>query len=264
METPLTGAAALYLYGIVAHPLQLPPCDAVETGTAIDLIAGDRVGCVVSPVLARDYAASATGRTAAEQLDWVTPRAWRHHDVVRQLHLTTTVIPLKFGTVCGSAGDVHDLLDRCSGQICALLDRFRGRDEWTLSIRIDSDRVIERLEREDPELRELCAVQQTLPDGRSYFVRKKRQQRGRELLAAAIASMTGEVCARIVGHVDGCFEDTSAAPAAMLLVDRARFDELTTRLAALEADFTNNGLALELRGPWAPYSFVKGELRVGN
>ena len=260
MEAALTNGTALYRYGIVAHPLELPRCGAVEDGTAIDVIAGDRVACVVSPVPARDYESSAIGRNATEQLAWVTPRAWRHHDVVRRLHMTTTVIPLKFGTLCASERDVRKLLARCSEPIGALLDRFAGKDEWTLSIRLDTTRVTERLKRDDPRLRALCEEARTLPEGRAYFARKKRQQREAELLTAELAAATQVVYARIAGHIEECREENAAAPVATLLVDRARFTELTALLAALEAEHAINGLALDLRGPWAPYSFVDGRV----
>lgn len=264
VAAPPASDPALYLYGIVAHPVDLPRCDAVEEGTAIDVIAGDGIACVVSPVAARDYASPATGRTAAEQLAWVTPRAWRHHDVVRRLHLATPVIPLKFGTLCSCADDVRDMLARFSGPMGAMLARFHGRDEWTLAIRIDAVRVTERLERDDGELRALCAQQRTLPEGRAYFVRKRRQQRVTELLSAELAATTRAVCARIAGHVDGCCEENTPVPAATLLVDRARFMDLTACLAELEAEHAVNALTLELRGPWAPYSFVDGQVFVGN
>ena len=264
METPLSNGTALYLYGIVAHPAALPPCDAVEDGTPIDVIAGDRVACVVSSVRACDYAPAATGRDAAEQLAWVTPRAWRHHDVVRRLHTTTTVIPLKFGTLCETADDVRNLLARCAEPICAMLDRFHGRDEWTLSIRIDAARVTGRFERDDPELRALCAEELTVPEGRAFFIRKKRHQRVTALLARELAATTCAVHARIAGYVDSA-EEQAAAPVTTLLVDRARFDDLAACLADLEAEQAINGLALELRGPWAPYSFVSDrELTPGS
>jgi hypothetical protein len=264
VEAPLSHGTALYLYGIVAHPAALPPCDAVENGTPIDVIAGDRAACVVSRVRARDYEPAATGRDAAEQLAWVTPRAWRHHDVVRRLHIMTTVIPLKFGTLCESADDVRDLLARCAAPIGAMLDRFHGRDEWTLSIRLDAGRVTARFERDDAELRALCAEERTVPEGRAFFVRKKRHQRTAALLGAELAAAARAVHARIDSYVDRCDEPASA-PVATLLVDRARFDDLTACLAALEAEQAFNGLALELRGPWAPYSFVSDrELTPGS
>jgi hypothetical protein len=260
----LSNATALYLYGIVAQPAEVPRCDGIEDGTCIDVIASERVACVVSPVAARDYEPSATGRNAAEQLHWVTPRAWRHHDVVRRLHTQTTVIPLKFGTLCGSADDVRDMLARCAEPIGALLDRFHGRDEWKLSIQIDADRVIERLERDDLELCMLCAEEQTLPKGRAYFVRKRRQQRTAALLAAELASTARDVYGRIADYVADCAEENGPGQAATLLVDRARFGDLTACFAALEAEYAVNGLALELRGPWAPYSFVNGQSIVGK
>ena len=264
MEATLSNATALYLYGIVAHPSDLPICDGIEEGTAIEVIACDRVACVVSAVAARDYESSATGRNAVEQLDWVTPRAWRHHDVVRRLHTATTVIPLKFGTLCGSAEGVRDMLSRCSAPIGALLDRFNGRDEWKLTIHADVDRITERLEQDDLELCMLCAEEQTLPSGRAYFVRKRRERRTAALVAQELAAITRLVHDRIDEYVDDYCEENGATPASTLLVARARFSELTTCLAGLEAAQRSNGLALELRGPWAPYSFVNGQSIVGN
>jgi len=265
METPLINGTALYLYGIVTHPIELPPCDAVEDGTSIDVIPGGPVACVVSPVVARDYESAAIGANAAAQLAWVTPRAWRHHDVVRRLHTATTVIPLKFGTLCGCVDDVQDMLARCSRPIGALLDRLRDRDEWTLSIRINRDRVIERLEREDLELAALCARERLLTEGRAYFVRKQRDQRATALLNAELAATACHVYARIAGLVDGLSETHGAAPSATLLVERARFDDLTACLAGMEAEQSHNALELELRGPWAPYSFVSDrELTPGS
>jgi Gas vesicle synthesis protein GvpL/GvpF len=264
METTMNNITSLYLYGIVRHPAELPQCDAIEDGTAVDVIPAGGIACVVSPVRAADYAPAATGRTAAEQLEWVTPRAWRHHEVVSRLHTATTVIPLKFGTLCTGEDDVRAMLERCSEPIGALLNRLRGRDEWTLSIRIDSDCVTGRFERDDGELRELCAAERSLPEGRAYFVRKKRQQRAASLIAAEFAATTDHVHSRIAGVVDGCCDNGRAAPAATLLVDRARFGDLTDCLAALEAEHAANALALELRGPWAPYSFVNEHLIAGN
>jgi hypothetical protein len=260
METALSNPTALYLYGIVAHPIELPRYSAVEDGTSIEVIAKDRLACVVSTVSARDYHSPATGRTAAEQLEWVTPRALRHHDIVCRLHQTTTVIPLKFGTLSGCADDVRDMLDRCAGPIAALLDRFHNKDEWGLTIRIDAGLVTERFERDDPALRELCEEERTLPEGRAYFVRKRRQRLAAALHDAEFAATARAVYARIGDHVDDCFIDSPHAPGATLLVDRARFDDLSAMLAQLEVEHHGNGLALELRGPWAPYTFANGRV----
>jgi hypothetical protein len=262
MEATLSNRTALYLYGIVAHPMELPRCEAVEDGTAIEVIAADRVACVVSPVPACDYESAAIGRNAADQLEWVTPRAWRHHDVVRRLHLHTSVIPLKFGTLCACAEDVREMLARCSAPLGELLQRFGGKDEWKLSISLDADRVIARVERDDPELRALCAAAETLPEGRAYFVRKKRQQRAAALLSAELEATTRDVYERIADYVDASCEEHTPAPAATLLVDRARFDDLTACLAVMEEEHAMNGLVLELRGPWAPYSFVSDRVDV--
>ena len=258
METKLTNDHALYLYCIVAHPTQLPPCNAVEDGTSVSLIDASGIACVLSPVVMRDY--QAAGQSAAEQLEWVTPRALRHHDVVRRLHAVTTVIPLKFGTLCSSVGDVRGMLRNYADPISELLDRLAGKDEWTLTIRVDNERITAGFERDDAELIALRANEQALPDGRAYFVRKKCQQHLAQLLSSHVAATTDAVYARLAPHVDACSTENSPASVAALLVDRSRFADLAACLADIETDHAASGLSLELNGPWAPYSFVNGRV----
>jgi hypothetical protein len=247
----------LYLYGIVAYPMALPAhLEAVEDGTSVDLIADAGIACVVSSVRARDYHSSVIGRTTSEQLQWVTPRAWRHHDIVRQLQARTAVIPLKFGTLCNSADDVRDMLARRRMAIAALLGRLAGKDEWTLTIRVDRERVAALVERTDSDLLALGAEEQVLRDGRAYFARKKRQRRLEDLLASHMSSITQMVHERLGNLVDVCAVEHTQASGAALLVERLRFSALTQSLADLETEHAVCGLSLELSGPWAPYSFV--------
>jgi hypothetical protein len=259
VETHVTSDQALYLYGIVADAAPLPTeCAAVEDGTRIDVIAASGIACVVSAVTIRDYQSPLTGRNAAEQLAWVTPRALRHHDVVRRLHAATTVIPLKFGTLSSRVADVRAMLAEHAEPIGALLREFDGKDEWSLTIRVDTSRVTDTLAHNDSTLIALGADEHLLTDGRAYFQRKKRQQRLADLLAAHVADTTASVYARVAEYVDAFAHENTAASGAALLVDRSRFDGLSICLATLEGEQSASGLTLELRGPWAPYSFVNG------
>jgi transitional endoplasmic reticulum ATPase len=86
VETPLalTDESLLYLYGFVSLPAQLPAVTGVEENVPVFLVEYADVGCVVSLVPASAY--QREDRSPQERVDWVTPRAWRHHDVVQRLH----------------------------------------------------------------------------------------------------------------------------------------------------------------------------------
>jgi hypothetical protein len=249
-------ATVLYLYGLVNPRVDLSGLAAVEEDADIFLVRSDDVGCAVSVVPATAYEQPAATMSAAEQLEWVTPRAWRHHEVLRRLHVTGTVIPLKFGTLCASAGQVERMLRRLHGPIVDLLRHFAGKDEWTLKICHDAEEHSAELQRLQPELIALEDEARRLPEGRAYFARKKLQRATADCVAARFAAVHHAVLTRLadsgveIGVAD---REPRHIP---LLVERSGFPMLEETLAALEAEHAASHVTFELVGPWPPYSFT--------
>jgi hypothetical protein len=248
-------ARMLYLYGFVAAPVPLDGLFGVEDNTRVELVDAGEFACIVSHVPASEYGSRRESWNAAAQMDWVTPRAWRHHEVIRQVHQETTVIPLKFGTLCSSIDDLRDLLGRRADAVASLLAQFRGKDEWSLAVSVDAATVGSDLHARDPELLVLTAEERTLPAGRAYFVRKRITARTAELLAQHMAAVADTVFARLTSQGLAIVPDPCGTTAA-ILVDRTRFADFAQTLSTLEHEHRASDLLLEVRGPWAPYSFV--------
>jgi len=255
VEATLTDTV-LYLYGLLPASTELAGLTAVEEGARVFLIESDGIACAASAVPASAYQRPADSFTAAEQLEWVTPRAWRHHDVLRHLHNAGTVVPLKFGTLSAGVPQVEALLRDRRVAIARLLERLRGKDEWTLHVAIDEEALSAALLREEPSLQALKDEERRLPEGRAYFVRKRLQKLVVECLDRRRELVCAETWDRLTQLGVEALPCASPGDSFSLLVERARFVELEAALADLESIHAPSHLRFELVGPWPPYSFA--------
>jgi hypothetical protein len=164
--TTVATETVLYLYGFV-RPDVNPAALASGQGDVIVVDDGD-VACAASVVAAVDYHVPPDANTAAQQLEWVAPRAWRHHEVLRDLHAAGGVVPLKFGTLCADREHVREMMRRRRDRILALLAELEGKDEWTLNTRWDEELLAAVVRDTNPELVALAADADRLPEGHAY------------------------------------------------------------------------------------------------
>jgi hypothetical protein len=264
-DRTLSDDSVLYLYAFVALPVQLPAIAGVEENTPVFLVEYADTGCAVSVVPALPY--HRDDRSPQEQVEWVTPRAWRHHDVLQRLHASTPVLPLKFGTLCASLDDLRTMLRDGHVAIGEQLARIAGKDEWTLRVTIDRVAFADRLQASEPALIALKEAQRDLPEGRAYFARKQLQEATSGLADIRLAALENRLFEELsVLQLQIVPLDPpparSANPARLciahsaLLVDRNSFAALEACLAAFEAKYCEPPVACELLGPWPPYSFA--------
>jgi hypothetical protein len=261
----MSGATILYLYGFASRALPLPQIMGVEEGSEVSLIEVADLACAVSLVPAADYQREPGTMGGEEQLAWVTPRAWRHHEVVRHLHAAGTIVPLKFGTLCTGEIDVKAMLHGLHDPLDELLARFDGKDEWTLRVTADLRAWGATLQATRPELASMENQGRGLPEGRAYFARKRLQAATADAVVRQLDNVEAAIHQRLL------LPGIEVAPArarqarstpercvteAALLVERGRFWELEATLANLEEEDETWPLKIELVGPWPPYSFA--------
>jgi len=251
------------MYGFVRLPLRLPQdLRAVEDDTGVLVVPSDEIACVASAVDASAYQ-PVEPRSPQKQLEWVTPRALRHHELLQRVHAMTAVIPLKFGTLAANLDAVRAVLLDRRAAIGALLERFHGRDEWTLRISIDAAALSSQIEASEPRIAAARTELAGLSEGHAWFARKRLQKAIDDGVAAARASLEQRVCARLGGDpaVAGLISEPHTAASdhlagAALLVARDGFTRLQSVLGELEDEHRWSGLSFDLVGPWPPYSFA--------
>jgi len=253
--------AVLYLYGFVRLPIELPDLRGVDD-TGVFVVTSADVGCVASSVDAGVYQ-PAVARTSEAQFEWVAPRALRHHDLLQRVHAAAAVVPLKFGTLAPSLDAVRSILLDHRDAIAALLARFENTDEWTLRISIDTGAVAADLLAREPALTAMRADVDGLSEGHAWFARKRLQKATDERVAQVRAALEDAICERVAAGtaVSAVMREPRPANAdgargVAVLVAREGFTHLQSVLADLEAEYYAYGLAFDLVGPWAPYSFA--------
>jgi len=256
--------SGLYLYGFVSLPVQLPAVMGVEENVPVFLVEYADIGCAVSVIVPAAY--EREDRAPHEQLEWVTPRAWRHHDVLQRLHASTPVLPLKFGTLCASLDDLRTMLRDRHVAIGEQLARVAGKDEWTLRVTIDRVAFAERLQASEPRLIALKEAELCLPGGRAYSARQELQQATSDLADARLAALENRLFEDLaplrlpIVPLDAPLGSTDPARVciahAALLVERSAFDALELRLTAFGMKYCEPPVTCELLGPWPPYSFA--------
>lgn len=255
---------AVYLFGFVAASAARDEAEAI--GRDVMLVPDDDVALAASIVQARDYEPPADAADPSHRLEWVAPLAMRHHDVVQRLHAARTVVPLKFGALCSDLDHAFSIVRRLHGPIAALLKRFEGKDEWTLTVTANREALTAALRHARPGLRRLEEDAAGMTAGTAYLARKRFHQLLDDLVTEACDGLER----RIWDRASAAGAEMTAAPRAesrttageivvargALLVDRQRFSAIELALDDLEMEHGSLGLRCEIRGPWPPYSFA--------
>jgi Gas vesicle synthesis protein GvpL/GvpF len=187
-----------------------------------------------------------------EDLGWVERVARAHNEVVWQVARLATCAPLRLVTICSDDESVRAKVDGLRADLELVLDRVEGRQEWSLKVLAPQQAA--------PEVATVPAS-----SGADYLRRKREaadRRRGQGEEAARAAHELDEVArshavaARRLAPQDPRLSgrtDTMVLNAAYLV----EADAHATFRAAVESVAEQlPHVAVELDGPWPPYSFA--------
>jgi hypothetical protein len=243
--------SALYAYAVCGADLRYPADGpALTTGRPIELIQAHDLGLLVSPVSPDELRVDAddlseTGRLAV--------LARGHDAVVRAAADAGPVLPLRFGTVVPDDDAARTLLRTHATSAGEQLRRIGTAREWGV-------RLLRTLAPgAEPAL--AGGAQRAELSGTEYLSRRREALHREENLTRAAAECAERLQDALAGHVTESLR-RGGAPGSSLLLDMAYLVPTETEAAFLgqvqhltEA-LEPRGLALEVTGPWPPYSFV--------
>lgn len=272
------GDRILYLYGVVASGRTVRPVD----GAALEVVASSSLVAVVEAVSRDEFSPEAL-EDRLRCIDWVAPLARKHTAVLEAIMQREPVIPARLCTLFSSASAVADALAHSAQRFHDALRLIQGRQEWSCKLFCDEARLRAVIGAGDPGVRALDDAARTASQGQAYVLRKQRDARLAEVAAARVDAVVDDVVDTLVDTLaeagvlarDPEFagvrlrellpEAATGRPEPMalnaaLLVDVDRTGALRASIDALRARLAGEGFALELTGPWPPYSFCDGEL----
>lgn len=264
------GEQLLYLYGIVPAGQPVPACGPA----ALQAIPIASLVALVEPVPASEFSAGALDERL-QRLDWIVPLARRHEAVLEDIMRHGPVIPARLCTLFSSAGALAGSLGERTAQLDETLRWLDGRQEWGVKVYCDEARLHLLVGSSDPQALALEAAAAAASAGQAYVLRKQRDARVAEVVAARVDAILDEVWDTLgAAAVDIRLRPTLTEAAtgrreamvlsAALLVEYYAERELHAVVAELAAKLGPEGIAVELSGPWPPYAFCEDDSPTGE
>lgn len=261
--------ALVYLYCLLpsgAAP-SLDGLEPMEDGLPIQLAPAGQLLAVWSEV--GDEFDEARLNASIRDLDWLSPRAVRHHQVVDELYARAKpLLPLSFGAIFRSLASLEQRLSQDQAGLLARLERLRGCDEWNLKLSRDQAVFNRELGQASPALSASLAQLAAKPPGTRFLLEKKIHTLQAQEAQRISAGVRADVHQAIEAHAVEAHRDQLTAPAAAdnqrlelraaYLLRESAVEVAQRTVAELEARYRALGYALEFSGPWPPFTFARG------
>lgn len=206
-----------------------------------------------------------------QSMEWVRQRAYRHAALVEKIMGSSSVLPVKFGTIFDSTESLTRLLTQHRERIAAFLEKLRGKSEWSVKAYLDEERARSSVSEENPAIQARIATMSSAPGAR-YLQQKQVDVMLDAALRVWVADQARNMGDALSDHAVETAElrllssEASGRPERMvfngsfLLADPI-LPAFRAALSALHEAGSEDGLTLELKGPWPPYNFCP-DLRV--
>jgi len=244
------------IYALLGITLQTP----LQATDAWLLVAADGLQGVLARYDADRFVGETAGRDLADPQK-VAALALAHAQQVQQLFHQTTVLPVALGSLFSTGVAVEQLLRRNHDAIVQFLRRVAAHQEWAVKAAVDAKSAKRRF------IESAVAAAQIDPQlsaGACYF----RQQAVRRQAAGQFWAVLQQRCRQLRQPLSTWCTDVIERPVlprndgrqsivswSLLVCDKLQ-GEISARVAAMESALADEEVALELSGPWPPWSFV--------
>jgi Gas vesicle synthesis protein GvpL/GvpF len=273
----MTAAASLnrndlgwYLYGVAAAG-EASASTSLAGGVAenVELVSEGPLVGVASRVSLAEFDEAALPERLSDAA-WLEQNIRAHEQVLERVLEDVSVVPCRFCTVYRDEAELRRFLSERRESLQAALDRVRGAVEVGVKAFIDRDRFAAGRAKHNDVIRRLESKVSTAEGGRAYMERRRLEQ----LVASELEGFRGEAAVRIhtpllavaqdgvplalqPPELSGREEEMVFNGAYLVPADRGDFE---AELASLARDLRDEGVDLELTGPWPAYNFVPEEL----
>jgi hypothetical protein len=223
-----------------------------------------KAAAVYRNVLPGEFSGEVLGDSPQDR-ERVIRLACHHERIVEEVMRCGPVIPVRFGTVLASAHVLEKLLADRGEEIAGALDRLSEKDEWAVKGFVDAERASQWLQESDPAL---AQRRRELPEaaGARYFGEKRlaaEVQKAVKLWSRAAAEdVRGQLTPHVLAECALAVQsrDLTGRPEEMtfnlaFLLARNQVASFRSQVAQMGAARRDQGLLLEVSGPWPPYNF---------
>jgi hypothetical protein len=249
--------SATYVYCIVSssHPLKTidTPPGPPGTGQARALEIRSGRYAVVSDAPLGQFGEAPLEKRLSD-LEWVSRAAVAHDAVIESfMSQADAVVPMKLFTLFTSDERVLAQLRSRWTRVDAVIRRLNKHEEWGARLVFDDARA------------PASATATADASGRGYLEAKRRQRTETHAHSSKMRTVAGDVLKALRPFAKDARRRAVSAPAgsrsrllldAAFLVSRAKAPRFRAAAERQSKKITPDGYALQITGPWPPYSFV--------
>lgn len=188
-----------------------------------------------------------------------------HQQVIsRVMDKNDTVIPISFGNVFNSKGDVEVLLQNLHPQFTELFPKIKGKIELGLKV-IGKKEWLEKRVNQHPEIDEMTRTVQAKSKEAGYYDRIKLGGKAQELFNQLQCEVKTDIFEQLEEKAEAAKDNDPISETMLLnasfLVDREKeveFDELVNEAHERWKD----QVEFNYTGPWPAYNFINIRLTV--
>ena len=264
----------LYLYCIrkridTSSPFSTKGIDG--TGDVFS-IAYRELEAVVSNICLEEFSSEEIQKKAQEDLSWIKEKALAHERVIeeamRKDDEVLSLIPMRFGTIFKEKERLEETLNKDYPRIREVLDKIRGKQEWSVKVYLKDREKLEQVIKEKNEvIKEKEKEIASLPEGMAFFMEEELKEvisRELEKELNNIVEVLFEGLKKQAVNATKCKilqkELTGRREPMVLnaayLISEEKIENFKKAVETLNQQIQTNGFCLEYSGPWPAYNFT--------
>lgn len=227
---------------------------------------------VVSKVSLEEFGSIEIQKNAQEDLNWIKEKGVAHEKVIeeamRKNDKILSLIPMKFGTIFKEKAGLEETLGENYSKIKEILDRIRGKQEWSLKVYLKGEKNLEQMVKEKNEaIKEKEKEIATLDEGTAFFMEEELQEviskeadkelnniveaLFKNLKKQAVDSKKGKILEKeLTGRREPMVLN------AAYLIPEEKVKNFKEEVEALNQEVQIKGFYLEYSGPWPAFNFT--------
>ncbi len=229
------------------------------------------VEAVVSKISLEEFASEEIQKKAQEDLNWIKEKAVTHERVIeeamRENDKILSLIPMRFGTIFKERARLEETLNKDYLKIREVLDRIRGKQEWSVKVYLKEREKFEQVIKEKNEtIKEKEKEIASLPEGMAFFmeeelkdvISKEVEKELNNIVEVLFEGLGKQAVASVKCKILGKELTGRREPMvlnAAYLISEEKIEDFKKAAEALNQQIQANGFCLEYSGPWPAYNF---------
>jgi hypothetical protein len=269
------GELGYYVYGVIsaATGAELPAdLIGVDSRSPATLVEGSGLAAIVSRVSLAEFGEEQLHENLND-VAWLEDKARAHEEVLDAALSRMTVVPMRLCTIYRGEEQVREMLVREQDTFADALERLEGKAEWGVKL-IAEPGALERTASAETSGEPDDDEAEPSP-GLAYLNEKRRQSRARDVVDRLAEAWAEAAHDRIAATASEALlnplqpSEVSGHTGEMLLngvylVEARETDSFRGAVEALEEEYAQAGVSVELTGPWPPYNFVKSSIEAAR